>query len=74
MTVDNYDRDSRSVTLHNILGASNVDFWVVFMEQLHRSNDIGITGHYKSISSKYLFKDEIQFKHGDARGFKSFSS
>ena len=70
--MDNYDHDSRSISCLNALEASNVYFGGVFTEQLHRSYDIGVAGHYKSIGSKYLFKDGIQSEYGDARGLNVF--
>ena len=59
MTMDNYYRDSRSISRLNNLEASNVDFGGVFTEQLHRSYDIGIAGQYKSISSNICLKMEF---------------
>ena len=70
--MDNYDHDSWIINRFNTLEASNGDFGGVFTEQLCQSYDIGVAGHYNSISSKYLFKDGIQCEYGDARGLNFF--
>ena len=72
LTMDNYDCDSRSSSRLNTLEASIVGFRGIFTERLYQSYDIGVAGHYKSISSKYLFKDGIQSEYGDDRGLNVF--